>query len=424
MAAGDPADGRAGDPAGDPAADPARDPAAARVAAALGPWRDRVARYGLAAGAVLALAWVAHAVSIVVQVNAEGFDGAAIRLEFVSFWAAAKLLLAGEAVSAFDPDVLRAAQSLASDAPPGDLLWHYGAAFHLMIAPFGLLPFSVGYIVFVLVSWSAFALAVRGPARVIPGGFGWVALGPAVFIACMLGINSVLWAAGLVAAVLALRARREVAAGLLIALLTLKPQLGLLVPFSLAAGGHWRAVLWAVIGTMVVNGAGWAVLGLDHFEQFLLWLANVSELMDRGLVRFGRMMTWAAVLRLGGVEPGPVMAVQVAFSLAAAGAIAWVWTRRRADGAPLWDLRAAALLIATPLATPYAYHYEMIVSLAGLMFLVRDGFGARPWERVLLVLLWLGPLPGIALLELVPPAVYAAPLQTLGLAVCVWRARR
>jgi hypothetical protein len=101
-------------------------------------------------------------------------------------------------------------------------------------------------------------------------------------------------------------------------------------------------------------------------------------------------------------------------------AVSWVWSRRDAGA----DIKAATLCIAIPLATPYAYHYEMTLTLAAAVFLARDGFGATRGERLWLLALWLGPVPGLALLGMVPPVVYAAPLLTATLVLCVSRAAR
>jgi len=97
-----------------------------------------------------------------------------------------------------------------------------------------------------------------------------------------------------------------------------------------------------------------------------------------------------------------------------------VWSRKGVSA----DIKAATLCIAIPLATPYAYHYEMTLTLAAGLFLARDGFGASLGERLWLLALWLGPVPGLALLSYVPPVIHAAPLLTATLVFCVARAAR
>jgi hypothetical protein len=394
------------------------DTLAARIEATFGASAPLIRRFALLAAAVMAFAFLLNTVKMVIEVNAPGFDGQATKIDFTAFWAAAKLALAGDAVSAFDPNVLRAAQQLPSDQPPGDLFWLYPPAWHVVIMPLGLLPFTAAYIVYSAVTFLTFALALRPLASALPGGVALVLAGPAVLIILLLGNNSLLWTAGLVAALAMLAQGRMALAGLLIALLTMKPQLGLLIPFALAFGGYWRTVFWACAGTVVIVAASTATMGIDYWGHFLTTLRFMSDLMQTEMIRFERMMTWYALARLGGAGHEIGFALQLAVTAAAAAAVAWVWSRERASA----DIKAATLCIAIPLATPYAYHYEMTLTLAAAMFLARDGFGAGRAERLWLLALWLGPVPALALLGLLPPAVYAAPLLTATLALCVSRA--
>ena len=392
----------------------------ARIEAAFGTAAPLIRRFALLAAALMAFAFLANTARMVMEINAPGFDGQAIQLDFTAFWAAAKLAVAGDAVSAFDPNLLRAAQQLPSDQPPGDLLWLYPPAWHIVILPLGYLPFSAAYILYSAIAFFAFAAALRPLAAPVPGGVALVLAGPVVLIILIIGNNSLLWTAGLVAALAAMAQGRAVLAGLLIALLTLKPQLGLLIPFALAFGGHWRTVLWACVGAGVIVALSTAVMGLGYWDQFFAMLRFMSELMQTEIVRFERMMTWYALLRLGGAGHDLAMPVQLAVTAAAAASVAWVWSRRGASA----DIKAATLCIAIPLATPYAYHYEMTLTLVAALFLARDGFGATRGARLWLLALWLGPVPGLALLGHLPPALYAAPLLTATLALCLARARR
>ena len=399
---------------------PSPDALAQRIEATFGTAAPLIRRFAILAAALMAIAFFANAAKMVMEINAPGFDGQAIQIDFTAFWAAAKLAVAGDAASAFDPNVLRAAQQLPSDQPPGDILWHYPPAWHIIIMPLGLLPFSAAYIVFGAITFTAFAVAIRPLAAPLPGGVALVLAGPAVLIVLILGNNSLLWTAGLVAAMAAMAQGRAVLAGLLIALLTLKPQLGVLIPFALAFGGYWRTVLWACIGTVVIIVLSTAAMGIDYWGSFFAMLRFVSDLMKTDIVRFERMMTWYALFRLGGVGHEIAFPVQLAVGALSAASVSWVWSRRTASA----DLKAATLCIAIPLATPYAYHYELTLALVAALFLARDGFGANRGERLWLLALWLGPVPGLALLGQLPPVIYAAPLLTATLVLCILRAAR
>ena len=389
-----------------------------RIEATFGAAAPSIRYFAILAAALMAIAFLANAAKMVMELNAPGFDGQAIQIDFTAFWAAAKLALAGDAASAFDVNVLRTAQALPSDQPPGDIFWLYPPAWHIAIMPLGLLPFSAAYLVYSALTFAAFSLALRPLAAPLPGGTALVLATPAVLIIMLLGNNSLLWTAGLVAALGALSQGRTVLAGLLIALLTLKPQLGLLIPFALAFGGHWRTALWACIGTALITVASTAAMGIDYWGHFFTALRFMSELMRGDVVFFDRMMTWYALIRLGGAGHDVAMPVQLAVTALTMAAVAWAWSRRAAGA----DIKAATLCIAIPLATPYAYHYEMTLTLAAAMFLARDGFGAGRGARLWLLALWLGPVPALVLQGYLPAAIYAAPLLTATLGLCLWRA--
>jgi len=85
-------------------------------------------------------------------------------------------------------------------------------------------------------------------------------------------------------------------------------------------------------------------------------------------------------------------------------ALAWLWR----SAAP-YPLKAAALCLATILATPYSFDYDMMVLAPAIAFLAVDGFirGFGPWEKTLLAVLWLAPLiaRSVAHVSLVPLGV-------------------
>ena len=120
-----------------------------------------IRRFALIAAVMMTVAFVATTVKMVIDINAPDFDGQAKLIDFTAFWGAVKLAVAGEAASAFDPNVLRAALTLPSDQPPGNMLWLYPPAWYIVITPLGLLPFSTAYIVFSIITYAVFVVAVR-----------------------------------------------------------------------------------------------------------------------------------------------------------------------------------------------------------------------------------------------------------------------
>jgi hypothetical protein len=395
------------------------DPALARrIAASFSDVQPRFLLVARLVAGLMGFGIVVYLTSVVIRVNLPGFGGDSIQIDFAAFWAAAKLALGGDAAAAFDLNRLREVMAFPPKTPVGDMLWLYPPAWHMAIMPFGLLPFSAAFVIYSAITYLAFAASVRRLAAPLPGGVALLLAGPAMVLILQFGNNSLLWTAGLVAALASLANGRAAAAGGLIALLTLKPQLGLLIPVALVAGGHWRTVAWATAGTLTSAALSTVAMGADYWLHWIDMLRTMTWFMEIRLVRFNLMITWYALARSYGVSHDIAFALQIVVLLAAAAAVAWVWRRPVTA-----DLRAATLCVAIPVATPYAWHYEMSLVLVAAMFLARDGFGATTGARVWLFALWLGQVPGLALLPHVPPALYSAPLLTATLGLCVWRAR-
>ncbi len=390
-----------------------------RIASAFGDGMPRLERFARLSAIMMALGVAIYVVSVVVKINAPGYQGEAVQIDFAAFWAAARLALAGEPLAAFDIGRLQVAMALPPDTPGGEMLWLYPPGWHMVITPFGLLPFSLAFTVYSALSYLAFALAVRPLAAPLPGGLALMLAGPAIVLILKFGNNSLFSTAALIAALGALGQGRAALAGCFIALLTLKPQLGVLIPVALIAGGYWRVIGWATAGTVAIAAVSTLVMGVAYWGAWFETLRFMSELMQTDLVRFYLMITWYALARFWGIAHEAAFVIQMTFTLVSAAAVAWVWRR------PVnFDLKAATLCIAILVAAPYAWHYEMSLALAAAMFLARDGFGATTGARLWLFALWIGQVPGLALEHEVPPAVYSAPLLTATLGLCLWRAAR
>lgn len=341
------------------------------------------------------------------------------RIDFIAFWAAARLALAGRPLAAFDPAAL--AEAAGVDAGTVEnLRWLYPPAFHALIAPLGLLPYWAAWVAFAIVSAAALALAADGPARPLPGGWRLVVVSPVTLIGCLaIGQTSLLWTAGLMAALWAIRQERRVAAGAWIALLTIKPQLGILVPVALLAARNWRTFAAAsAIAAVVILGPT-ALFGVEYWRHFLADLDGTVARMERGYV-LDRLVSTYGFLRAAGADHAPALAAQLMATVMLGAAVAWTWSRTALGT----DLKFAVLCAAIPLATPYAYYYEMVLTLAAGVFLVRDGFGRGLLAKAWLFLIWLGPVPSLYLPGLATVALAAPPLIAGTLAIGLVRAWR
>lgn len=329
----------------------------------------------LALYAVFALTLIASA-----KGNADRW-GAPLGGDFVTFYAAAKLTLAGNPAGAFDIHKIAAAEHAAVPGTAQVFQWAYPPTFQWLIAPLGLLPYKTALGVFIGFSFLLFALSLR----FIPQTEHYrraLLFAPPVFLCLLDGQNS-LYSAALFALGFALLRRRPFCAGLVLAGLAYKPQLGILLPVALVAAGQWRSILGAMTGTVTFVAVSTLVLGADLWTVFFAHLGDVQALVRDGGLPWPKMTSAFVFLRYLHAPETMANAVQFAVALLAAGTVALVWRKRGPDG-----LAFAVLSSATVLTLPYMFMYEFALLLVPMAFLAQDmsARGASLIEKVLLLL--------------------------------------
>jgi len=213
-----------------------------------------------------------------------------------------------------------------------------------LVLPLTPLPCMAGYTVFALLGLgmlvaAALLVAVRGPLEklcVVLSALGFLP----TYTAFAAGQLSPLVTLALVLAWRWLREGRQVAAGLALTTIVVKPQLGVLVPFALLAAGYTRAFrIWA-IATLVIILAFVVTLGQQGMEQ---WIAN-QELLYWGSTYEQR---WSLAYMFGPTAGLAGAVIAIASMLVIAG-------RSRGQGpeVPLASGVAATFLIAYHLTPP------------------------------------------------------------------------
>ena len=303
----------------------------------------------------------------------------------------------------------------------GDLhTWSYPPSYLLVALPFGLLPPVVGVLCYDALTLLILFAALRAC------GFGRrfcaaILFCPAAFASLYDHTNGALFAAFLVAG-LFLAETRPYFAGVLIGLLTMKPQLGLLIPVFWLARGNWRSIFAAALtAASLVAVSSWAF----GWQSWVMFATKVMPFMSYVLVHLtskvqgGRAMimsvfSLAQQLGLGLIA---AKALQVA---ATVGAVLLAAVLGRARDIPMPLLVAALLLLAT-LATPYIWFYDMIPASLAVALLAQDGVrnGFRPGELAVFTGLWI--TPGIAsqLAALGLPSF--APVFVVLTLICLWK---
>jgi len=368
-------------------------------------------------------------------------QGRPLGTDFSNVYAAGTYVLEGRPQAPFDPATQYAREQAIFGATTPFYGWHYPPFFLFVAAALALMPYVPALLVWQGASLGLYLLAIRGilasswpgsspsktgvnalMSRPSEGGTApiravaavvplWLLLAlafPAVFVNLGHGHNGLLTAA-LIGTALAVLDRRPLLAGMLFGLLAYKPQFGLLIPVVLAATGRWRtfaaaagtvAALLAVT-TLAFGPPVWdAFLASAHFTR--------TVVLESGQTGWHKIQSVFAVVRMWGGPVPLAYAVQSAVTVALAAALIRLW-RARVDFA----LKAAALIIAAILATPYSLDYDLTALAPAIAFLAAHGLrcGFAPFEKTALAALWLAPL--------VARAVAGATLVPLGVMTMV-----
>ncbi|NJS38721.1 MAG: DUF2029 domain-containing protein [Rhodobacteraceae bacterium] len=258
----------------------------------------------------------------------------AMSIDFRVFWAAGKLALDGQPLAAFD--IARLAEVHQTYAETY-LPWLYPPGFLVIVTPLGALSFPLAFTLWTTVSLGLVAWAFRPfVAGIVPLWLA-VSLAPAFYPGILLGQNSLLLLAGLLAALAALRAERWVLAGVFIGLLTLKPQLGIMIPFALLAIRAWRTIFAAIGTTVALSVLPTLLYGLDYWPLLQASMADHSATMLQSIDGMKWMISLVYVLTLLGVDTGLALRVQLAITAACAAAVYALWRSDRAG----FDVKAA-----------------------------------------------------------------------------------
>lgn len=269
------------------------------------------------------------------------------------------------AMAAFHPDTFDAAQRQFFPAYTELGHWLYPPTFQWLIQPLSWLPYPWTYAIYVAVSIALFALAVMQWRRL--AGWPWpvVMAFPGLWVAVLVGQNSILTLL-LMSVALTQSSARPLLAGVCAGLLVIKPQFALLLPLWWLCGKQWRA-----LGTMVLTGGVCCVLSL-LWGGWALWEAFFAAVatFNAAVVQQGAGDIWHAmptVFAMARLQGATLPTAYVVYGLVAVPSVlftAWLWVRQ----APL-PLRVAAAMIATLLIQPYLLYYELAWLIVPLLCL-------------------------------------------------------
>ncbi|WP_332672007.1 glycosyltransferase family 87 protein [Aromatoleum sp.] len=247
--------------------------------------------------------------------------------------------------------------------------WMYPPTFILLIAPLAYLPYTLSWLAWLGVTALPYLAAMR---QILPNRLAWpfALAAPPVFFNVMYGQTGFL-SAGLIGLGLALLGRRPIAAGVLIGLASVKPHFGVLIPLAFIAGGHWRAFAAAALTVLATIVASVFAFGDDPWFAFIGTSLFHLEGFGAGAFNFVPMTTVLSTVQMAGLPLGAAWRAQYAAAALAAGVVVWAWARGRRRRDTL-GLQAAILCVATPLALPMTYLYDLVLVVPGAAWLWAD----------------------------------------------------
>jgi hypothetical protein len=316
-----------------------------------------------------------------------------IAMDILPFWSASFLALHGHAVDAYNLKALTSVELGASSyfRTMGSILpWLYPPNTLLIMSPLALLPLQAAAVAFI---GGTAALFVKTIHSIVPHRITiLVALAfPGAAVVALTGQNGMLTAALAAAGLLALP-RRPVAAGICFGLLCMKPHLVVLFPLALLCSHSWRALLAFTLTTLSTLALAALWFGPATFAAFVHNAGMAAGFVESGRAFLARMPTAMALAKLAHATLTIGYAAQVISASLAAAAVWYAWHKECT-----YALRAATLVCASLLVSPYLYDYDL--AWYGVLIAWYCNYGLRDgWqrgEREWLIVLWLAPLAGM-----------------------------
>jgi hypothetical protein len=283
----------------------------------------------------------------------------AIGRDFMNFWMYGRAAVADDPGRWYDlaayTEAIRA--MLGADYPVAHN-WSYPPTVMPFAAPFGALPYPLALALWSVLGIAVFTVTLRAQGFAAPV-VATLLIGPAAAF-CLISGQSALITAAMTLGALAALDRRPFLAGVLIGLLTLKPQLGLLFPLMLAV------------------------------EVWTNFVRDGLPVQSRVLADPNRIATPFYVtvfMNLRGIDAPYWIAMAVQGSVALAAAV-FVWRAYRLEGHDP-RIRDALFLAASVAATPYMLAYDTLALSVAALGLIASGALDRRGRLLAQLVFWL-----------------------------------
>jgi hypothetical protein len=197
--------------------------------------------------------------------------------------------------------------------------------------------------------------------------------------------------------------RRPLIAGLLFGLLIIKPQLAVLIPVALLAGGHWRAIAGAALSATALLAIAYFMFGEQTYQAFFANVAHQATLVS-GRIPWPKIASTFGALRTMGVPVVIAMTIHATVALGAT-VVTWMaWRRKLPTRVPI--IAAASLLI-----SPYLLGHDSVLMMVPIGWLI-----VHQRRPAIVVLLW-----AISILAVAAVVANPTPLAAIIGIVTMWQ---
>jgi hypothetical protein len=315
--------------------------------------------------------------------------------DFMSYWAAGRLAVQGQASAAYDIARHGAVEAQVAKGV-GILPFSYPPPFLLFLLPFAVFPFWLAFAAWVAITAALYVIVTR---RLIDVRFSLAQAGAAAnFIT---GQNGFLTSAIFIGGSNLLAARPFIG-GIILGFLIFKPQLAILLPVALIAGREWRAICGGIVSSASLSALSLLLFGSEAYLAFLNILPQFSHWLSAGRWPWGELASTFATLLALGVPKTAAMVIHCMIAIAGAALTARAWALKLEQRVPI--LAAATLLV-----SPYLFTYDSLLLTPALAWLLR--YERRNWTFLAVWLFAL--LPVVAYVTPFPNTIPLASMLAL-----------
>ena len=335
--------------------------------------------------------------------------------DFVNFWHYAIAAWQDNTQQYYDPywyNQLLDQLTQGTDYP--DQLWSYPPHFMILMAPFGLIGYNLAFALFTMIGLFVWW---RVAVRPFENSSASLALFTPPFVAiCLISGQLSLFVAAIFVWLYRNIDARPVVSGIIIAVLTVKPHLGLLVPLYLVLTQRWLVFASASVSTLLFVGCSVLVHGIGVWQVYFdLGLKYQSQILEGTTTLVdGLMPTVLMNMIVAGAPASLAIGAHIAIALMA---IIWfvIMVRNSSDH----FIQFAALIIATFIISPYMMAYDFLI-LVWLMVMLAYRHRFDHLSKTVFRLIVLLPVLSVVMANF---AIAGSAITTILLAFWLWQLR-